>query len=109
MIKIYTLPYCPHCINAINLLNKLDVPYENTTVNENEKNFYKNKHKHNSFPQIFFHLKDNLWDNKAMGYDDLELIIRICNMLNNSKIDNGSLFLGLEHIKDKCMSYYNNK
>ena len=106
MIKIYTLPYCPYCINAINLLNKLDVPYNNIIVKEHEKSYYKNKHNYSSFPQIFFHLKDNMWDNKAIGYDDLELIIKICNALNNTEIDNGTLFLGLEHIKNKCKSYY---
>ena len=100
MIKIYTLPYCPYCINSLRILNKMNIDYENIIVNENNKNEIKKKHNYNTFPQIFFKINDELWDNTPVGFNDLELIIKISNIIKNSNIDNGTLFLALETLNN---------
>ena len=108
MIKIYTLPYCPYCINTLRILNKMNINYENIIVNDYNKNEIKKKHNYNTFPQIFFKINNELWDNTPIGYNDLELIIKISNIIKDTNIDNGTLFLALEILNKKNKLIDNN-
>lgn len=66
MITVYALDHCPYCLNALDLLQKSGKRFEVVWVENDKKDFYKQRNAMNTFPQIFAD------DIKLGGYDDLK-------------------------------------
>ena len=90
MFTLYTIPGCMSCQGAIDLLDSRNIKYKNIVLKtEKRKTTIKTKHKHTTFPQIFF--KKNF----IGGFDQLNAITEQCDKLN-AMLDNA-----FNHIPEK--------
>lgn len=81
ILKLYSLEGCPWCIKAEKLLGKMKVPYKMIKVNHNNKDKYKKDLRRDTFPQLV------LGDTKLGGFDELERIVAVCELLKKAGID----------------------
>lgn len=81
MITIYGLDYCPYSKEVQKLLKKKKIKFKMIWVTSENKQSYKDKHKMNTFPQIFVGGK------KVGGFDDLEEAISIAEDIKELELD----------------------
>ena len=97
MFTLYTIPGCMSCQGAINLMETRKIKYKNIILKtEKRKTAIKEKHKHATFPQVFY--KKNF----IGGFENLELIVEQCDKLNNL-LDNA-----FNHIPTKKLDLFLN-
>ena len=95
MFTLYTIPGCMSCQGAIDLLDSRNIKYKNIVLKtEKRKATIKAKHKHTTFPQIFF--KKNF----IGGFDQLTAITEQCDKLN-AMLDNA-----FNHIPEKKLNLF---
>ena len=85
MIVLYVLDGCPYCRNAIKILKDNNIEHSVINVRNEEKEYYKNHNKMNTFPQIFIQSDKNYYL-KIGGYSELTEIINNCNNIKESFI-----------------------
>jgi len=73
---IFSIEGCNYCAKAKKLLADMKLKHHIVDVPANKKNFYKTAHSMKTFPQIFYHTRDNLII-KIGGCDELETILKI--------------------------------
>ena len=57
MLTLYVIDGCPFCKKALALLESNQIKYNKKVVTTDKKQYYKDKNKHDSFPQLV--LKSN--------------------------------------------------
>ena len=78
---VYSLENCFYSMSANNLLDQENINYNLQSVNNKNKNKFKEKNNMKTFPQIFLQNKDiNI---KIGGYSDLNYIIDLIKNNNN--------------------------
>lgn len=85
MIELYGLIGCPYSLKAVQLLEMNNINSKIIWINQEKKNEYKKKNKMKKFPQIFF--KNKTKRTKIGGYDQLDILFSIINLITNSKFD----------------------
>ncbi len=86
MFIIYALVGCPYSSMALELLERSGVKHQHIIVSDKEKMKYKKKHGMQTFPQIFF--EDSKGKRtKIGGFDDMDALIDVCNIIKSQKFD----------------------
>ena len=73
---IFSIDGCNYCLNAKKLLADMKLNHHIIDVPSNKKNFYKTAHNMTTFPQIFYHTRNNVVI-KIGGYDELDTLLKI--------------------------------
>jgi len=81
ILKLYSLDGCPWCIKAEALLKKMKVPHKVIEVTYENKDKYKKDLDRDTFPQLV------LGDAKLGGYDELEQMVAVCELLKKAGLD----------------------
>lgn len=76
MIKIYVLKDCPYSNAALSLLDDHKIPYKRRVVSLEKKQYYKNKNRMPTFPQIFIKDKKTGTLSKIGGYSELKMLLK---------------------------------
>lgn len=89
MLKVYALEGCPYCEDAIALLNGLKVKYKRVLVTQKNKDKIKKDLNVDTFPQLVLGVVKGVGKGyvKLGGYDDLEKIVAVCQLLTKAGID----------------------
>ena len=97
MFTLYTIPGCMSCQATLDTLKSRKIKFKNNVVKtEQRKINLKKKHKHDTFPQIFYN------KNFIGGNDNLNIIIDQCDQLNKL-LDNA-----FNHIPQKKLDLFLN-
>lgn len=95
MFTLYTIPDCMFCQGAVDLLDSRNIKYRNIILKtEKRKTTIKAKHKHTTFPHVFFKKKF------IGGFDQLQTITAQCDKLN-AVLDNA-----FSHIPTKQLNLF---
>lgn len=73
---IFSIDGCNYCLNAKKLLADMKLNHHVIDVPPNKKTFYKTAHNMTTFPQIFYHTRNNIVI-KIGGYDELDTLVKI--------------------------------
>lgn len=73
---IFSIKGCDYCVKAKKLLAEMKLTHHVIDVPDEKKDFYKEAHSMQTFPQIFYHTRDNTII-KIGGCDELEKLLKV--------------------------------
>ncbi len=85
MLTVYSLDGCPFCEAAIKLLIEKDVKHKVIKITQKNKDKYKKDLDVMTFPQLILNSGGKCY--KLGGYEDLERIMMVCDMLCKANIN----------------------
>lgn len=97
MIEIYVLEGCPYCENTLKLLNNSHKRYKKIIVPYNKKDYYKQRHGMETFPQILIRTKDVYIT--LGGNSDIIKAFEIVEELKQTNMSNEGIYLFLEEFR----------
>lgn len=100
MLILFVLRGCPYCNAAIELVKKHKITNKLVYVNDMQKDFYKQKHKMQTFPQIFYRTSENSKSQTLIGgYDDLEQLVASIKCIKNSGLSHSAIKNLIDNVK----------
>jgi len=73
---IFSIKGCNYCVKAKKLLSDMKLIHHVIDVPDEKKDFYKEAHSMQTFPQIFYHTRDNTII-KIGGCNELEKLLEV--------------------------------